>query len=98
MTLLALLLAVAALALLALATDEHHRHRFGHRPAPRTVRRLRGIAWVLLAASFPAAIAARGWVFGPVVWTGLVMLAAGLVFLALHLIPARHASGKGATR
>jgi hypothetical protein len=94
MTVVAFLLALAGFALLALATDEHHRHRIGHRPAGSLRRRLRGGGWAALALGFPAAIAARGWIFGPVLWTALVMLAAGAVFLFLHLVPARHAGGK----
>lgn len=51
---------------------------------PRAAYRLRLLAWAVLALSFALAVAARGWVFGPVVWAGLVMLAAGLVFLFLN--------------
>lgn len=90
MSLLSLLCAMAAFAVLGLATDEHHLRQFGTRASPLRKRRLRVIAWVALALSFPPAIFARGWVFGPVLWSGLVMLAAGAVFLFLNLAPPAH--------
>lgn len=88
MTILSLLLALASFALLGIATDGHYQRRFGHRlPATRR-QRLRMAAWLALAASTAPAIAAAGWIFGPVIWSGLVMLAAGAVFLVLNLMPA----------
>ncbi len=80
----ALLLAVVAFALLGLATDAHHGRWYRRRPDAATKRRFRRIAWSLLAVSFVPSVLARGWAFGPVVWSGLVMLAAGGVFLFLN--------------
>lgn len=95
MTMIATLsLALIAFALLALATDDHHRHRIGHRSSAVVKRRMRIGAWTALALSFPCAILARGWIFGPVMWTAIIMLAAGAVFLGVNLIPASHAPGK----
>ncbi|TVV72926.1 DUF3325 domain-containing protein [Sphingomonas solaris] len=57
-------------------------------------RRLRGAAWVAIAASFVTAIFAGGRVFGPVLWFGALMLGAAAVFLALNLLPARRGTGR----
>ncbi|MBJ6123301.1 DUF3325 domain-containing protein [Sphingomonas mollis] len=90
MTILATLMALAAFLSFGLASDRHHEPRFGRRlPAP-DARRWRLAGWALLAAGFVAAIVARGWVFGPVLWTGLVMAGAAVSFLWLNLtVPPR---------
>lgn len=88
MTVLAFLLSVLAFALFGLSTDDHHRKRLGGRPDAVTVLRMRGSAWAAVAAAFPFAVGAQGWVFGPILWIALLMFGAGLVFLALNLIPA----------
>ncbi|WP_343520170.1 DUF3325 family protein [Sphingomonas sp.] len=87
MTAIALILTTLAFALFGLATDAHHHKRLGKRPDAVTALTMRGGAWAALAAAFPFAIAAQGWVFGPILWVALLMLGAGLVFLALNLIP-----------
>lgn len=86
MTLLALILATFGFALFAVASEPHAR-RFAFVPvgnAPR--RRWRRAGWIALIAALPPSVAASGWVFGPVLWSGLVMLGAGLVFVTLNLI------------
>lgn len=88
MTVIALILTTLAFALFGLATDTHHQRRLGKRPDAVTALRMRGGAWAALAMAFPLAVAAQGWVFGPILWVGLLMLGAGMVFLALNLIPA----------
>jgi hypothetical protein len=85
----ALLLCVAAFGAFGYATDEHHHRLTGRRLDPRGKRRWRSAAWGALAAALAAAVAARGWAFGPVLWSGTAMFAAGLVFLALNLGPRR---------
>ena len=45
------------------------------------------MGWLALAAAFVPAIAARGWVFGPILWVGAMMAGAAIVFLALNLLP-----------
>jgi len=87
MTPLAALAAIAAFALFALSTDPHALTRLGARPSPPTRRLRRGLAWALLVLAFVFAVAGAGWVFGPVLWFGLVMFAAGATFLALNLLP-----------
>ena len=89
MTTLAFLFSLAAFGVFGFATDDHHHRLTGRRPTPRLKARSRAAAWVMLALALVAAIAARGWVFGPVLWFGAIMVAAGLVFLALNFGPRR---------
>ncbi len=95
MTALTLALAAFAFALFGLSTFDHHRRRLGRAPAVATVRRMRLGAWAALLLSFPPAILAQGWVFGPILWVGSVMLGAGLLFLALNLLPTGEPHRKG---
>ena len=88
MSAIALVLATAAFALFGLATDQHHRARLGRFLNGRVKRQLRLCAWGALALAFPASVAARGWIMGPILWSGYVMLGAGLVFLVLNFWPA----------
>ncbi len=89
MTVLATLLALAAFLLFGLASDRHHEPRLGRRLPVLDARRWRLIGWALLATALVGAIAARGWVFGPVLWTGLAMAGAAASFLWLNLTAAR---------
>lgn len=91
---LAMLLAVAGFAGFGLSTDAHHRRWFGGKPTSAGKGVLRGAAWLALAAAFVAAIAAQGWVFGPMLWFGCIMFGAGAVFLFLNLAPARYEGSK----
>lgn len=91
MSVLALLLATAAFVLLGLATDAHHRRRFGACPEVKRRRTLRTSGWLALVASTIPAILARGWIFGPILWAGAIMAGAGIAFLTLNLIPGRAA-------
>ncbi|MEG3171263.1 DUF3325 family protein [Sphingomonas sp. ZB1N12] len=90
MSVLSLLLATAAFVLLGLATDAHHRRRFGACPQRRR-RTFRTGGWLALIASVVPAMLARGWIFGPILWVGSIMAGAGIAFLALNFIPARDA-------
>lgn len=65
-------------------SDDHHHRLTGRRPASASKTRWRAGAWVALAFAFVAAVIARGWAFGSVLWFGAVMLAAGVAFLALN--------------
>jgi hypothetical protein len=89
MSILSLLLTTAAFGLLGLATDAHHRRRFGHCPQSARRRLLRNGGWLALVGSVVPAILSRGWIFGPILWAGVVMTGAGFAFLALNVIPAR---------
>lgn len=87
MTALAFVLAVLAFSLFGLATHEHHRKRLGRPLDPIVALRLRAAGWVALGTAFPPSVMAQGWVFGPILWIALLMLGAGLVFLALNFLP-----------
>lgn len=89
MTLLAGLCAAAAFLLFGLATERHHKDRLGTRPTARRSATLRRWAWGMLAASFAACVAARGWAIGPVAWFALAMAGAAAAFLLLNLAPRR---------
>lgn len=89
MSALALLLSVGAFALFGLSTHHHHRRWFGGIVTSAGEGILRRAAWLALALALATCVAARGWVMGPVLWTGMMMLGAGLVFLFLNLAPAR---------
>ncbi|KTF68931.1 MULTISPECIES: DUF3325 family protein [unclassified Sphingomonas] len=87
MSLLALLLALSGFALFALATHDLHQRWLGTRPPRRRQRRLRRAAWAALLLALPPCLAARGLVFGPVLWSGMVMFAAAVVFLSVNFWP-----------
>ncbi len=89
MNIVSLLLTTAAFGLLGLATDAHHRRRFGHCPQAARRRLLRNGGWLALVGSVVPAILSRGWIFGPILWAGVVMAGAGIAFLVLNVIPAR---------
>ena len=89
MTFLTLLIAAAAFALFALSTDEVHGRQLRRRPSASEARRLRTGAWIALALAFSCAIAASGWIFGPILWAGAAMAAAGLVFLTVNFLGSR---------
>ncbi len=70
-----------------LATDAHYQRRFGHRPDKPRQQVMRRAGWTLLLLSFALTLLARGAVLGPVLWIGLIMLCAGISFLALNFLP-----------
>ena len=86
MTLLGLLAALAAFGLLGLATDAHHGRWLHARPSTTRKRVMRRTAWLLIAACSALAIGAHGFVFGPIVWIGLVMLGGAFAFLMLNFV------------
>jgi hypothetical protein len=94
MTLLTLILCITAFALFGLSTHAHHRRWFGGTITSAGKGVLRGPAWLALALGFVCAVVASGWVFGPILWMGMVMLGAGCVFLFLNLAPARFERSK----
>ena len=89
MTWLTFILSLLGFGCFGFTTDDHHQRLTGRRPASVAKARWRAGAWVALAFAFGSAVGARGWAFGPVLWFGAVMLAAGVVFLALNLWPPR---------
>ena len=89
MSILSLLLATAAFFLLGLATEAHHRRRFGACPQAARCKMLRTGGWLSLVVSVAPVLLARGWIFGPILWAGAIMAGAGIAFLALNFVPAR---------
>lgn len=87
MTLLALAIAMLAMALFGLSTPDHHARRIGGHLLPIQRQRYRLAAWSAVVAAAVPAITQRGWIFGPLLWAGSMMLGAGVVFLALNLLP-----------
>ena len=87
MSALCLLAGLAAFALFGLASDQHHARRFGHRADPLRKRRLKAAAWACELLCFPLAIAAQGWIYGPIYFFGALMLGAGASFLSLNFLP-----------
>ncbi len=94
MTALSFLFAIAGFAAFGLSTDAHHRRWFGGGITSAGKGMFRGAAWLALAISLAASLAARGWVFGPVLWFGSIMFGSGVVFLFLNLAPARFERSK----
>lgn len=79
----ALILATAGLAAIALSMHKHHRDLFGRPPSRPRGLALAGAGWIILALSFWACIVASGWAIGPVLWIGLLTVAAIIVVLVL---------------
>lgn len=95
MILLTFISAIFAFAAFSLSTDEHYGKRLHGRLSLARKRQFRAAAWAGLALCFGFAIGARGWIFGPVLFFGVISFGAALIFLSLNFAPARK-EGKGA--
>jgi hypothetical protein len=71
----ALLLACGGMLGLCLGLERHYKQLWQRLPSPMLRRGLRGVGWVLLAASFAVSVQVWGWAMGPVAWFGLISLA-----------------------
>lgn len=89
MSLLCVLVAIAAFALFGLSTDNHHNKRFTQRLTMKRSRDMRRLAWLLVVACFVLAFAAKGPIYGAVFWLGALSFGAAMVFLVLNLVPVR---------
>ena len=93
MTLAAHGLALAGFATLALSMQKHHRDLFGKLPSRRRALVLHCMGWALLGLSFAACILHSGWSTGPVLWFGVLTIAALITALTLTYRPQpRHRS------
>ncbi|MBL27182.1 MAG: iron transporter [Rhodospirillaceae bacterium] len=92
----ALALALSGFAALALAMDKHHRDLFGSPPPRGRAIALRAVGWVLLSMSLAASGASSGPSVGPVLWCGLMTVAAILVALVLTYGPSSRSRRKRA--
>jgi hypothetical protein len=96
----ALGLAFGGFASLAITMDRHQRDVFGRRLEATQSRWLRGLGWLLLAASPAGCVLRNGWGIGLVGWLGALTLAAVAVVLlvlaaGLSGVMSRPAARKG---
>lgn len=84
-----LALAFSGFAATSITMDRHYADIHGRgKEAPAGTRlRLRTLGWIGLALSFMACIGASGWHIGPVLWCGVLSLAAWSVTLLLQYHP-----------
>lgn len=87
MDLAALALALIGFAALALSMRKHHCDVFGVVPSRWRALALRFVGWTLLGSSLAACVAASGRATGPVLWFGVLTVAAVLVVLSLACRP-----------
>jgi len=82
-------LAFSGFAATSLTMDRHYAdiHGRGKEPDARLRLRLRTLGWLGLLLSFMACIGASGWHIGPVLWCGILSLAAWTVTLLLQYHP-----------
>jgi len=88
-------LAFSAFAAKGIVMDRHYAdlHGRGKEPKPATRLRLRTLAWLALALSFAACIASSGWHIGPVLWCGVLSIAAWTVAILLQYAPRKVLQG-----
>jgi len=82
-------LAFSGFAATSLTMDRHYADIYGRgkEPDARLRLRLRTLGWLGLLLSFMACIGASGWHIGPVLWCGILSLAAWTVTLLLQYHP-----------
>ncbi len=81
----AFLLAFAGFAAFCVSMTKHQVETVGRRLAPREQTLAKAAGAAGLGAAFACAVLAEGWRFGPVLWSGLIMLAAlGLTLLLAY--------------
>lgn len=88
-------LAFSGFAATSITMDRHYAdiHGRGAEPSGATRLRLRTLGWIGLALSFMACIGASGWHIGPVLWCGILSLAAWSVTLLLQYHPRKVLQG-----
>lgn len=88
-------LAFSGFAANSIVMDRHYAdlHGRGKEPGAALRRRMRLLGWLGLALSFAACIGASGWHIGPVLWCGVLSIAAWSVTLLLQYAPHRVAQG-----
>jgi hypothetical protein len=88
MMLFAISLAFSGFIALCLGMEKHQMDLYGATRAPaRTMQRIGWAGWALIASAFVAAVLARGWAIGAVLWLGAMTLA-GIV-ITYGLLPYR---------
>lgn len=71
----AALLALSGMLSLCLGLERHYKQLLASQPRQATLRILRGLGWLALAASFGGCVVNWGWAMGPVGWFGLISMA-----------------------
>ena len=84
---LAFALAFAAFSAIALGTERHSKQVFGRHPTPAARHTLTAAGWILLLASLPPALAARGPSIGSLAWLGYLSVASIGIGLMLSYRP-----------
>lgn len=88
-------LAFSGFAATSITMDRHYAdiHGRGKEASAATRLRLRILGWTGLLLSFMACIGASGWHLGPVLWCGILSIAAWTVTLLLQYHPRRVMQG-----
>lgn len=88
-------LAFSGFAATSITMDRHYAdiHGRGKEASAATRLRLRTLGWIGLLLSFMACIGASGWHLGPVLWCGILSIAAWTVTLLLQYHPRRVMQG-----
>lgn len=80
----ALVMSCAGFLAFGMTTRCHHEARH-HAPPPAVLtRRMRMLAWALLILAALCACLDQGLIFGPVFWSGTLIIGAALAFLTLN--------------
>ncbi|MCV0382787.1 MAG: DUF3325 domain-containing protein [Erythrobacter sp.] len=80
----ALVMSCAGFLAFGMTTRRHYEAKYLASSPAGLVRRLRTTAWTLLILAAVCAFLDQGPIFGPVLWSGTVMIGAALVFLTLN--------------
>ena len=80
-------LSFTAFSAIALGTERHAKQVFGRLPAQGVRQALTASGWLLLLASLPPALAARGPSIGSLNWLGYLSIAAVVIGLMLSYRP-----------
>ncbi|WP_048939640.1 DUF3325 domain-containing protein [Sphingobium yanoikuyae] len=75
--------AVLGMSLLALSMPKHYHDQVGKQPSGVTPLAFRIAGWLLTVISLASAIAIQGRAIGPILWLGLLTVAAQVVALIL---------------
>jgi hypothetical protein len=81
------LIGFAGFVALCLAMDKHFSELLGRKPRPGQLRLLRCAGWLLLALSLALVVHLRGWAYGLVEWTAVLMAGVTLWVFGLPYQP-----------
>ena len=81
------LIAFAGVVALCLAMEKHFSDLLGRKPRPGQLRLLRSAGWLLLLLSLVLSVHLRGWAYGLVEWTAVMMAGVTLWVFGLPYQP-----------